>query len=97
MSKKSLIITSALIAAVSSGATMDANAKEVKCYGVSKAGKNACNWPGGTCFGSSKYTCNGNAWTTMTKEECLKTTCTSDAGREVKGSLVPQDFINPDA
>jgi uncharacterized membrane protein len=90
MSKK--LASATLIAgAVATALTMtamsstDASADgKVKCYGVSKAGKNDCKaGPGTTCAGSSKVDYQGNAWSLVPKGTCTSMKLPGDR----KGSL----------
>jgi len=54
-----------------------------KCFGVAKAGKNACAaGPGTSCAGSSTSDYQGNAWKLVKKG-----TCTSIETPKGKGSL----------
>ena len=67
-------------------APTDAHAKNVKCYGVSLAGKNDCKaGPGTTCKGTSTVNYQGNAWTLVPEGKCR--TASLPGGR--KGSLRP--------
>ena len=62
----------------------DAHAKNVKCYGVSLAGKNDCKAGAGTtCKGTSTVDYQGNAWTLVPEGKCE--TAELPGGR--KGSL----------
>ena len=98
MSKSSNIVSAASVAgAVAmalSGATLtvattsDAHAANVKCYGISLAGKNDCAaGPGTTCAGTSTVDYQGNAWTYVAEGTC--TTMDLPGGRA--GSLTPLD------
>ncbi len=59
---------------------------KVKCYGVSKAGKNDCAaGPGTSCAGSSTVDYQGNAWTLVPKGTCTTMKLPGDR----KGSLEP--------
>ncbi|MGI9370282.1 MAG: BufA1 family periplasmic bufferin-type metallophore [Ruegeria sp.] len=68
---KSLVIASAVAAAVAgTTTTASAQAKE-KCYGVSLAGQNDCAaGPGTTCAGTSTVDYQGNAWTLVDAGTC---------------------------
>ena len=70
---KTLVIATAVAAAVSGAATTaSAQAKE-KCYGVSKAGQNDCAaGPGTTCAGTSTVDYQGNAWKLVPEGTCAK-------------------------
>ena len=62
-----------------------------KCYGVSKAGENACAaGPGTTCAGTSLVDYQGNAWSLVPSGSC-ETLTVADAtdGKERIGSLKP--------
>lgn len=88
---KTLVIASAVAAAVSGAATTaTAQAKE-KCYGVSLAGQNDCAaGPGTTCAGTSTVDYQGNAWTLVDAGTCadIELPKTAD-GSDRKGSLEP--------
>lgn len=90
---KTLVIASAVAAAVSGAATTaTAQAKE-KCYGVSLAGQNDCAaGPGTTCAGTSTVDYQGNAWTLVDAGTCsdIELPKTAD-GQAREGSLEPLD------
>lgn len=69
---KSLVIASAMAAAVTTAVTTTAHAQsKEKCYGVSLAGKNDCAaGPGTTCAGTSTVDYQGNAWTLVPAGTC---------------------------
>ena len=86
---KSLVIATAVAAAVSGAATTaTAQAKE-KCYGVSLAGQNDCAaGPGTTCAGTSTVDYQGNAWTLVDAGTCGDIELPAEAdGTPRKGSL----------
>ncbi|MES0860782.1 DUF2282 domain-containing protein [Ruegeria sp. SCPT10] len=86
---KSLVIATAVAAAVSGAATTaTAQAKE-KCYGVSLAGQNDCAaGPGTTCAGTSTVDYQGNAWTLVDAGTCGEIELPAEAdGTPRKGSL----------
>ncbi len=88
---RSLVIASAVAAAVSGMATTaSAQAKE-KCYGISKAGENDCAaGPGTTCAGTSTVDYQGNAWTLVDAGKCTEIELPKAAdGSDRKGSLKP--------
>lgn len=88
---KTLVIASAVAAAVSGAATTaTAQAKE-KCYGVSLAGQNDCAaGPGTTCAGTSTVDYQGNAWTLVDAGTCAEIELPKSAdGAARKGSLEP--------
>lgn len=97
MSKKAATaagVAGALSFAVANLATVEtAEAEEqVKCYGVSLAGKNDCAAGAGTtCAGTSTVDYQGNAWTLVKKGTCESMELPE--GR--KGSLSPLDRDNP--
>ena len=80
-------VAMALSGAVVTGATTtDAHAANVKCYGVSLAGRNDCAaGPGTTCAGTSTVDYQGNAWTYVAEGTC--TSMDLPGGRS--GSLSP--------
>ncbi|MCA0905086.1 MULTISPECIES: DUF2282 domain-containing protein [Ruegeria] len=90
---KSLVIATAVAAAVSGAATTaSAQAKE-KCYGVSLAGQNDCAaGPGTTCAGTSTVDYQGNAWTLVDAGTCADIELPAQAdGTPRKGSLEALD------
>ena len=68
---KTLVVASAVAAALAATAnTASAQAKE-KCYGVSLAGANDCAaGPGTTCAGTSTVDYQGNAWKIVDAGTC---------------------------
>ncbi|NIZ60056.1 hypothetical protein DL239_03590 [Sedimentitalea sp. CY04] len=87
---KSLVVASAVAAALSAAATtpVAAQSKE-KCYGVSLAGQNDCAaGPGTTCAGTSVTDYQGNAWTLVDAGSCegMELPAMAD-GTARKGSL----------
>ena len=90
---KSLVIATAVAAAVSGVATTaSAQAKE-KCYGISLAGQNDCAaGPGTTCAGTSTVDYQGNAWTLVDAGTCASIELPAEAnGTPREGSLEPLD------
>ncbi len=95
MSKKiasAAVVAGAVAAAVTMAATATpAFAAKMKCYGVSKAGKNDCAaGPGTTCAGTSKVDYQGDAWKYVETESCESLTFEVD-GATLKGSSEPLD------
>ena len=91
-SSKTLVIASAVAAALSAGAPQDAQAaSKEKCYGVSLAGQNDCAaGPGTTCAGTSTVDYQGNAWTLVDAGTCAEIDLPEMAdGSERQGSLEP--------
>ena len=86
---KTLVIASAVAAAVAGSATTAAAQAKEKCYGVSLAGQNDCAaGPGTTCAGTSTVDYQGNAWTLVDKGTCLDIELPAQAdGTMRKGSL----------
>lgn len=93
--KLGLLAATLAAAATMAAAPAQAQSKE-KCYGVSLKAKNDCAaGPGTSCAGTSTVDYQGNAWTYVGKNECVKFGTTADAksphflpgGR--KGSLTP--------
>ena len=73
-------------ATLTAATTTDAQAANVKCYGISLAGRNDCAaGPGTTCAGTSTVDYQGNAWTYVAEGSC--TTMDLPGGRQ--GSLRP--------
>ena len=70
---KALVLTAfaAAVSATAATTTTASAADNVKCYGVSMAGKNGCAaGPGTTCAGTSKVDYQGNAWTLVEEGTC---------------------------
>lgn len=96
MSKKTIAVAGAFAAAVTTAAATTAHAAEnVKCFGVSLAGKNDCAAGAGTtCAGTSKVDYQGNAWTLVQKGTCETATPVKADGSKLmlpeghKGSLM---------
>lgn len=86
---KSLMIASAMAAAVTTAATHAHAAGKEKCYGVALAGQNDCAaGPGTTCAGSSTVDYQGNAWKLVDAGTCLDMDIPAAAdGTMRKGSL----------
>mgnify|MGYP001627771803 CR=1 FL=1 len=72
MSNKAVVLTAFAAALTTTVATAPAQAADnVKCYGVSMAGKNDCAAGAGTtCAGTSKVDYQGNAWTLVQDGTC---------------------------
>ncbi len=86
------LVASAVATAASMGAIEVRAADQVKCYGVSLAGKNDCAaGPGTTCAGTSTVNYQGNAWSLVPKGTCE--TMELPDGR--KGSLSALDRDPP--
>lgn len=70
---KSLVIAGALVAALSSVATIaSAEGAKEKCFGVALAGQNDCAaGEGTTCAGTSKVDYQGNAWKYVPAGTCM--------------------------
>ncbi|WP_205965340.1 DUF2282 domain-containing protein [Pseudooceanicola onchidii] len=69
---KALVLTAFAAAVSATAAAVPASAADnVKCFGVSMAGKNDCAaGPGTTCAGTSKVDYQGNAWTLVQDGTC---------------------------
>lgn len=69
---KALVLTAFAAAVSATAAAVPASAADnVKCYGVSMAGKNDCAAGAGTtCAGTSKVDYQGNAWTLVQEGTC---------------------------
>ena len=89
MHKTRLLVTSAVVAALSMPLLTSAQAgpapmpkfEHEKCYGVTKAGKNDCQTANSSCAGTSKANKQGDAWVYVPKGTCEKL---------VDGSLQPK-------
>lgn len=66
-------VTGAVVVAIAAGPANAAEGKE-KCYGVSKAGENACASANGshTCAGQQKADHDGNEWKLVEAGTCVK-------------------------
>lgn len=75
-SNKAIALTAFAAALTTTAATLPAHAADnVKCFGVSMAGKNDCAaGPGTTCAGTSKVDYQGNAWTLVQDGTCESAT-----------------------
>lgn len=93
--KNSLTLAAALSAAVTMAATTATTANaadQEKCYGISLAGQNDCAaGPGTSCAGTSTIDYQGNAWKLVPAGTCEDMTMTTADGREISGSLEPQE------
>jgi uncharacterized membrane protein len=68
---KTLIVASAVAAALSAQTTSAAAAGKEKCYGVALAGENGCSaGPGTSCAGTSTVDYQGNAWSLVEGDTC---------------------------
>ena len=84
-------------AAGDGAAKANSNAKE-ECYGVAKAGENDCAaGPGTSCAATSTVDWQGNAWTLVGAGTCEGIKITTVDGRQIAGSLDPQDRDLPNA
>jgi len=89
MHKTRLLVTSAVVAALSMPLLTSAQAgpapvpkfEHEKCYGLVKAGKNDCQTANSSCAGTSKANKQGDAWVYVPKGTCEKL---------VDGSLQPK-------
>jgi uncharacterized membrane protein len=68
------IVAAAATAAITPARSDDGKTKE-KCYGISKAGENACAAANGShsCAGESKVNFSGRDWTLVESGSCAKT------------------------
>ena len=68
---KTLIVASAVAAALSAQTTSASAAGKEKCYGIALAGENGCSaGPGTSCAGTSTVDYQGNAWTLVSGGTC---------------------------
>ena len=67
--------------AANAGAHADAGAKE-KCYGIAKAGENACAANGHSCQGQAKVDNDPAEWKNVPKGECEKMGGSTTAGKK---------------
>lgn len=81
--KNTLLVASALAAAVSLSSFAGAQAAEnEKCFGVAKAGKNDCQTSTHSCAGTASADAQGDSWIYVPAGTCEKI---------VGGSLEPKD------
>jgi uncharacterized membrane protein len=68
---KTLIVASAVAAALTAQTNTAAAAGKEKCFGVALAGENGCAaGPGTSCAGTSKVDYQGNAWSLVDAGTC---------------------------
>jgi uncharacterized membrane protein len=68
---KTLIVASAVAAAISAHTSSASAAGKEKCYGVALAGENGCSaGPGTSCAGTSSVDYQGNAWSLVEGDTC---------------------------
>ena len=73
-----MFLTAALAGVLAAGATVPtgafAEAAKEKCYGIAKAGKNACGSADGShsCAGQAKVDNSPNEWVLVNAGECAK-------------------------
>ncbi|MCC7049888.1 MAG: DUF2282 domain-containing protein [Alphaproteobacteria bacterium] len=74
MNANPLLIASAVALALSlGGAKAQAqDAKQEKCYGIAKAGKNDCQTATSSCAGTSKKDAQADAWIYVPAGTCAK-------------------------
>jgi uncharacterized membrane protein len=74
MNTTTTLIASAVIAAVSlaAGMAQAQDAKQEKCYGIVKAGKNDCQTATSSCAGTSKKDAQADAWIYVPAGTCAK-------------------------
>jgi uncharacterized membrane protein len=69
---KSLVVASAVAAALASQTSTAFGQSKEKCYGVALAGQNDCAaGPGTTCAGTSVVDYQGNAWSLVDVGSCI--------------------------
>jgi len=68
---KTLVVASAVAAALTAQTHTASAAGKEKCYGVALAGENGCAaGPGTSCAGTSTVDYQGNAWSLVAKGTC---------------------------
>ena len=68
---KTLVVASAVAAALTAQTNTAAAAGKEKCYGIALAGENACAaGPGTSCAGTSTVDYQGNAWSLVEAGSC---------------------------
>jgi uncharacterized membrane protein len=76
MNANPLLIASAVALALSFGAgraeAQATDAKQEKCYGIAKAGKNDCQTAASSCAGTSKKDAQSDAWINVPAGTCAK-------------------------
>lgn len=85
MNANSLLIAASVAAALGLAATAaqaQTDAKQEKCYGVVKAGKNDCQTAASSCAGTSKKDAQGDAWIYVPAGTCAKLVGASTAPKK---------------
>lgn len=84
MSTNPLKIASAVAVALglSAGVAAAQDAKQEKCYGIVKAGKNDCQTASSSCAGTSKKDAQGDAWIYVPAGTCAKIVGASTAPKK---------------
>ena len=74
MNTTTTLIASAMIAAFSmtAGTAQAQDAKQEKCFGIAKAGKNDCQTASASCAGTSKKDAQADAWIYVPAGTCAK-------------------------
>ncbi len=78
MAHPPLLVTAACAGLISAAAALSAHAEDFmpsdKCYGIAKAGQNACGSATGmhACAGAAKVDRDPGDWVNMPAEECAK-------------------------
>ncbi len=84
MNANSPLIASAVAAALGLAATAAhaQDAKQEKCFGIVKAGKNDCQTATSSCAGTAKKDAQGDAWIYVPAGTCAKLVGSSTASKK---------------
>jgi uncharacterized membrane protein len=72
--KNTVVVASALAAAISLATVATAQAADEKCYGIAKAGKNDCQTSTHSCAGTATKDGQGDSWIYVPAGTCEKIT-----------------------
>ena len=72
--KNSVLVASALVAAISLATVATAQAADEKCYGIAKAGRNDCQTVSHSCVGTAAKDGQGHSWIYVPAGTCEKIT-----------------------
>jgi len=74
MTKTHLLLSAAVAGLFTAGVAMTASADDVKCYGIAKAGQNACASATGShsCKGQAKTDNDAGDFTLASTDDCAK-------------------------
>ena len=70
--RNTVVVASALAAAISLAAVATAQAADEKCYGIAKAGKNDCQTASHSCAGAATKDGQADSWIYVPAGTCTK-------------------------